>query len=124
MIRSLATRFGATLGLAALVVFFTAGVVPAADQPVTDDTLMERLESAKTAADHEALAAYFRDKASAARRDAQRHQAMLVARTSKGPSPWHAHCTRLIKAYKKQAADYDGLAAVQEKMAKDTTAQR
>ena len=123
MTRFPATTFAKIVGLA-LVLLVSAPVVHADDQPVTDDTLIERLESAKTAADHEALAAYFRDKASAARRVAQRHQAMLVARTSKGPSPWHAHCTRLIKAYKKQATDYDSLAAVQEKMAKDTTTQQ
>ncbi len=123
MTRSRIAYFVAILGFAVSVSLISTSPVRAADSPVTDDNLMERLDTAKTPADHQALAAYFHDKANAARRQVKTHQAMLAGQIGKGHSAWHAHCSRLIKAYKEQAADYDALAAMQEKWAKQAGAQ-
>lgn len=103
---------------------FTLGSVQSARAagPVTDDNVAERLASAQTAADHEALAAYFRAEAAAAGEKVKLHQAMLASATKKvaGKSwvSWELHCNGLIKMYKDAQKEAEGLAAEHEAMAK------
>ena len=87
---------------------------------VTDDNAMAMMESAKTPADFEALATYYKGKASQAKAAAQRHKSMQAAigqGAGKPPYNWTAHCRRLIRLSQDQAADYTAMAAAYEKLA-------
>lgn len=94
---------------------------PAADA-VTDDNVAERVASAQTAADHEALAAYFRGEAAKAGEKAKVHEDMLNSLRKVGgrtwPS-WKTHCENLIKRFKEAQKDAQELAAEHERMAKE-----
>lgn len=87
---------------------------------VTDDNVVAMTESAKTPAEFQALATYYKDKAVLAKAAAKRHQSMLTAiglGTSKPPYTFTPHCRRLIRLSKEQAADYTAMASAYEKMA-------
>jgi hypothetical protein len=88
-----------------------------------DADLEEALvETASTPAQHEALAAHFKKRADAARREATRHRAMgkhyAGGRMARSPQPPSTHCTKLADMYDAQATEYDALAAAHEAEAK------
>jgi hypothetical protein len=87
-----------------------------ADQ-VTDENVAEHVKTAQTAADHEQLAEFFRAKAKAAGKSAQQHRGMIGVMRAKPPSNWRRHCQRLVRDYETQQADYNALAAEQQKLA-------
>lgn len=93
---------------------------PALAETITTENVAEMAANAKTAADHTAIAEYFRAQAETARKEAQKHRAMLVTGPSNktSRSVWDAHCRRLIKSYEEQAATYVDLAKEQEVLAK------
>ncbi|MDX2169184.1 MAG: hypothetical protein SF182_19095 [Deltaproteobacteria bacterium] len=102
----------------------TTGVVAlgnaARADTVTDDNAMAMMEGAKTSADFQALATYYRGKATQAKAAAQRHKSMQAAigqGPGKPPYNWTAHCRRLIRLSQDQAADYTAMAAAYEKLA-------
>jgi hypothetical protein len=84
--------------------------------------LPDAIENAKTAADHEAIAAYYDDEAKAARAEAERHRRMGAfyeehprPAGSKGVRhPLHTtmppHCTRLVASYEAAAEEYEAMA--------------
>jgi hypothetical protein len=78
-------------------------------------------QAASTPAQHEALAAYYRGKADAARAEAERHKEMAVSFPSKGASGMQAHCQALTDAAQKSAAAYDAMAAIHDETAKKAT---
>lgn len=105
-------------------VAFTLGSVQpvrAADA-VTDGNVAERIAGAQTAADHEALAAYFRAQAAAAGEKVKLHQAMLASVTAKwagkNSASWERHCRSLIRMYTDAQKEAEGLAAEHDAMAK------
>lgn len=88
---------------------------------VTEDTVAARVSAAKTAADHEAIAAYYRAQAAEDAKQVKHHEAMLkaydnVAGVSK--EIMRQHCQRLITSYRQAQEAFEGLAAEQEKLAK------
>lgn len=85
--------------------------------PITDDNVAEAVSAAKTASDHQALAAYFTAKADAATAKAGMHQRMAAAFGGKGRETSQMHCKALVRASKRQAQDYTALAKEQEKLA-------
>lgn len=85
---------------------------------VTDDNVVQLLQSAKTPADHQALADYFKAKATTAADNASKHEAMMGSTQHGSSNVWHQHCSSLVKTYRTQAADYLALAKQQEKLAK------
>jgi hypothetical protein len=92
---------------------------PAAAETVTSDNVAELTQQATTAADHEALAAYFRGEAKAAAAKAQKHRAMIAVGPPKSSrSVWDAHCKRLIQSFESEAAAYSDLAKEQDVLAK------
>jgi hypothetical protein len=99
-----------------------APAVSAADA-VTDENVAERVASAQTAADHEALAAYFRAQAAAAGEKVKLHQNMLSSSAKKvaGKSwvSWEMHCQSLIRSYKNAQKEAEQLAADHERLAKE-----
>ena len=94
---------------------------PVRAQQVTEDNLAQKIETAKTAADHEAIAAFYQAKATASTEEAKRHEAMLASYKKIGGKmyqAWENHCKSLIQSYNKEAKDYEMLAKEHEKMAK------
>jgi hypothetical protein len=79
------------------------------------------VESADTAAEHNALAAHYRAKAADARAEAQRHEKMGHSYLQ-GKATEHMqmqrHCKNIAQNLNKQAEDYDALAKLQEAEAK------
>jgi hypothetical protein len=99
-------------------------VGPRAAQSLEAEDVPNAIENAKTAADHEALAAYFEGEAKAARARAERHRRMAAlygkypkASGTKGTrvslsKSMPPHCDKLVASYEATAADYEAMAAV------------
>lgn len=78
-------------------------------------------ESATTPEQHEALAAYYRQKAESAREDVRLHTGMAPAygnRSASAGAAMATHCNNLVKAAKAQVAEYEGMAAYHDAEAK------
>lgn len=93
--------------------------------------LPKAIESAKTAADHEALAAYYEGEAKTARAAAARHQAMSNA-YERRPEPGGTkglrtslnrtmprHCDALVSSYDAAAKQYGEMAAEHRRTAQE-----
>lgn len=81
------------------------------------------LSAAATPEQHEALAAYFREKAADARKVVKTHRQMAarVNNKSKGYGAGMVrHCTALADAAENEATAYDALAALEDEEAKAT----
>ncbi len=77
--------------------------------------LKELIAKAKTPADHEKLAAYYRQEASRLRRDAQMHRDDAGIY---GKGPGALHCMNLAKLDEQAAKEADALATMHQNMAK------
>jgi len=112
------------LGLAAamFVVLNLVSMPPlAAADTVTDANVVQLAASAKTAADHEALATYFRNQAAAAGEKVKVHEEVLAAVKKgggKASSSWKAHCKSLIAMYKDLQKEAESMAKEHESLAK------
>jgi hypothetical protein len=107
---------------AAIILLAAAAVIPQpghAVTPVTDDTLAAALASANTAADHEALAAYFRSKAEEEAAVIAKHEAMLANLKGKGKAynNFLPHCRSIIHSAHQAKEAYEKLADQQATMA-------
>jgi uncharacterized protein involved in copper resistance len=106
--------------IVALGLAFSVSVPIAAAQPagVTDT----QVASAKTAADHEAIATAYDAEATAADQKAAEHAAMAKAYRNLGQkgsaASMSSHCNRLIEEYRAAAKEYRSLAAEHREMAK------
>ena len=88
---------------------------------LTPNALRELEKSAKTASDHERLAAYYRSQAQLAQKnldDAEELQKKWgpIEKASKTPDPY-PHARRLVSEYSAQVEKYSKLAAKHEKAA-------
>lgn len=104
------------LGIAVAVPLNQALVAGAAD-------IMEMIASAKTPADHEAIAAYYDGQAKEARQKAEEHRKMGEAYKKGGgalanKTHFHEHCEALVRSYTSEAKEYEALTAAHRKMAK------
>jgi len=104
---------------AALLVLTVSGTAVRAE--VTDANVDASVAAAKTAADHDALAAYFTAKSKEALANVEMHKKMAGAFSGKAASSWEAHCNSLIKSFQQQSEDYAALAKEQAAMAKALT---
>ncbi len=88
---------------------------------VTDANVAEKVESAATKADHEALAAYFRGKATEAGETVQLHEKMLAAtkrwESGKEQSRQIGHCGLLVRSAQEAEAAYKDLAKEHSQLA-------
>ena len=124
MRRLTAAFLSSFLVLGSLVLGAPARAVDAAGLPAA-------IENATTAADHEAIAAYYDSEAKAATAAAERHRVMADAykKVSKGPAgkgnriavyrTMPSHCDDLIKDYKAAAHDFEKMAAAHRKAASE-----
>ena len=108
-----------TAGLTALVL--TATATYASPAPFVSEAAVA---SAKTPAEHEALAKVYEDEAASLKQKAEVHEDM--AKSNAGPgmkSPQvqiNKHCKAIAKDYAAAAAESAELATLQRKLAKDT----
>jgi hypothetical protein len=113
-----------------LFAFSLALIGPSVAHSLEAADVPSAIENAKTAADHEALAAYFEGEAQAARATAERHRRMgsfyekhpRPAGLKGNRTPLHQtmppHCTRLVASYEASAEDYEAMAVAHREMAK------
>ncbi len=112
------------LAAVAVVVSLT-GIVASARAGEHED-IIEKVKDAKTAADHEAIAAYYDKEAAAARQEAAKHREMAATYKAGGLSigkgagdvPLPQHCLNLAKDYDEAAQNYSALAAAHRVLAK------
>jgi hypothetical protein len=88
-----------------------------------------KIEAAKTASDHEAIAAAYDQEAARLESMAKEHEAMArsygaaMAGTKAGnPASMAAHCSKLVNAYGAAAKENRDLAAAHRQMARDCCA--
>lgn len=117
------SRWNRLASLAAAMILTTAiASIPQSGHavtPVTDDNLSAALSSASTAADHEALATYFRSKAAEQEAVIARHEAMLDNLKGKGKiyNNFLPHCRSIISSARGAKKAYEKLAEEQSAMA-------
>ena len=127
--RSAVKWMGGALG--AVLLFFvliaTWSVPVAGAAEITDENVAEYIGTAKTAADHQALATFFRAKAAEEGQRVKRHEKMLAHYKQGGGKPYiHmiGHCEDIIKTARQLQKDYEMLAAAHEESAKVAAGQK
>ena len=85
--------------------------------------LLQRVETARTRGDYEALATYYEREAGAARANAVRHRTMAKNYASmvaggRGSASMPAHCNAIVKISESAAAEYEGMAEGYRQLAK------
>ena len=101
------------LGLAALLLL-------GAPARAADQAMMDMIGTAKTAADHEALAASYAKQAEEARAHAAEHEAMAKTYAGSVREKLHfdQHCKAIAAYYRDIAKDLDAMAAAHRSLAK------
>jgi len=106
----------------AIMLAMAAGQAQAADCSGLD----AKISAAKTAADHEAIAACYEDMAKAAQAKADEHKTMAKAYSMSSignphatKAHFHEHCESLVRIYGSEAKEDDALAKMHRQMAKD-----
>ena len=113
----------ATLSLALLLAL---GVALPTAQALADEDITQKVQTAKTAADHEAIASYYDAQAAEASQKAAMHKKMGESYKSfatssgkgSGVSAMPQHCAALAKTYSAEAAHYKAMADTERKLAK------
>lgn len=83
---------------------------PTSSPPAPD--LQQRIETATTRADHEALALSFDREAATARDKAAEHRKMAKAYVgARSGASMQAHCNAIVRDYESVAKEFEGLAA-------------
>lgn len=112
-------KFARRIAAALLLSVILAGCASGPAAPPAD--LLQRVESARTPADHEALAAHYDKQASAARASAQVHRKMATSYQGmiaggRGGASMPAHCNAIVANQEAIAADYEAMAAAHRQM--------
>ena len=109
-----------------VVLALTAGLVmPAYRAMAAEDVDIDKMiATAKTAADHQAIADYYKQQAKEAQAQADKHKKMAqeygMASIGKQATKthFHQHCEALVRDYESAAKEYNDLAKAHEEMAK------
>lgn len=107
------------VSLGILVAAALAGCAASPSSPPPE--IAQRIEAAKTPADHQSLADYYTQEAARARDKVLEHRKMAkgyqnMAAVSRG-SGMLTHCNGLVQSYESAAAEYDALAVAHRQMA-------
>ena len=108
----------------ALLVLGIAVALPGSPVSVAGAADIEQMiASAKTPADHEAIAAYYEGQAKEARQKAEEHRKMGAVYKKEGGAFLHKthfdeHCAALIRNFTSEAKEYEALAAAHRQLAK------
>jgi hypothetical protein len=108
-------------------VFLAAAMTQSISDAQQAEDLTTKIASAKTAADHEAIATYYDAAAKEAKQRADEHAKMGEAYKKLGGAlvgklQLDKHCASLVKSAQSEAAEYESLAQAHREMAK--TAQK
>ena len=122
-VSSRARRQRVLLAAVALLLVGTAARARAADTAaVTEQNVAERVASAHSAQDYEAIEAFFRSEAAAAGDHLKMHEAMLASweKSVSGRSlqVMREHCHAVMRELTKMHKDYEAMAQEYEKLAK------
>ena len=104
---------GVALAAAILMVSFSPGPAAGGAEGISAGNVAQEIAAATTAEDHQALADYFREQASAAAEKVKEHEAMLASYEKGGGKPFanmKPHCQSLISSYKAEQKEYEALA--------------
>jgi hypothetical protein len=112
-------KFSRRVASAVLLSVILAGCASGPTSPPAD--LLQRIESARTQADHEGLAAYYDREASAARASAAAHRKMATSYQAsigggRAGANMPAHCNAIVRSQEGIAAEYEGMAAAHRQM--------
>ena len=85
--------------------------------------LLQRIEAARTRGDHEALATHYNQEAAKARAIADNHRKMAKSYQGhlsggRGGASMPAHCNAIVRSQEGIAAEYEGMAAAHQQLAK------
>lgn len=109
-----ARSIGGGFGVLGILVLLTANpgarVWAQSAGTVTDGNVVERITKAKTPADHEAIAAYYKGEAAAAATKVKEHDEMVKAYGGNGAKTMNRHCESLLQTYRGQQKDLEALA--------------
>ncbi len=84
-----------------LMLMVAAATLPTARAFAQDENIEQMIENAKTAADYEAIAAYYEKKADEAQQQLQWHESLYKTyKQNPRMSTMQMHCHRLISLYK------------------------
>jgi hypothetical protein len=114
--------FKSSLRLALIVVLGGVLAACAVEPRSASPELLQRIESARTRADHESLAAYYDQQAAASRSSADEHRRMaksygMKALNPRGSGPYMTdHCEGLVTKYEGIAAEFSAMAAGHRQM--------
>lgn len=89
---------------------------------ITAANVADHVASAKSAADYQALATYFRSAAAAQAETVNEHEAMLASYKERGGKAYtkmKLHCQGIIRGARNLQRDYEAMAAEYEQMAKE-----
>ncbi len=105
--------------LLGIVVIVTSSIAARPPGIQTSDPLMQKIEKAQTAQDHEEMAAYYREQANSLKKKAQDHKVMAetYAKAFGGKADWATHCRSLVSYYDRAARENEALAELHEKKA-------
>lgn len=112
------------LTLLTVIGLLATGIAVPARADVTEENLADKVAEATTAADHEALAVYFRGVAAENGKKVSDHEAMMKRAIAAGGKPsakWQTHCKGFIAAYGAAQKEAEGMAAEHERLAKEAT---
>lgn len=110
-------RHGSSLVLVMTLALFAGALhTPiAAAKSLSEEQLLGTIEKGGTAADHAALASYYRDQAKAAEKKAADHEAWAEKYGAvMGKADWPTHCRALVSYYRKLAEEYEAMAKLHE----------
>lgn len=112
-------KFPRRIATALLLSVILAGCASGPIAPPAD--LLQQIESARTQADHEALAAYYDRRASAARTSAATHRKMATSYQGmigggRGAASMPAHCNAIVRSQEAIATEYEGMAEAHRQM--------
>jgi hypothetical protein len=118
---------GVTRVLAGSLLALGVLIVPMSAVRATDEaSILEKVRSARIAADHEAIAKYYDAQAGEARRKAADHKQMAESYRGvgtaigkgSGASAIPQHCESLVKAFEGEATHYEAMAQAHRDLAK------
>lgn len=116
-------KFKSSRRIASLLLLSVVLAGCAAGPNAPSPELLQRIESARTRDDHEALATNYDHEASKARGTAADHRKMAKIYQNRVPDPraggnLPAHCNAIVRSQEGIAAEYESMAAAHRQLAK------
>lgn len=116
-------NFKSTRHIASALLLSLGSVGCAAGPDISPPELLQRIESARTRGDHEALSTHYNQQAAAARATAAEHRKMAKIYQGRvvdprGGGSMLAHCNAIVRSQEGIAAEFEGMAEGHYELAK------